>query len=154
MTGHAGIIDDIYGADFVNGGKDGNIQDQNGHGTFVAGVVGAMTNNGLGVAGINQVRSAPNRCISPEESTYGLLGDIALPDLRVQNSVGRRDLRGDASASMSRKEFLDLSDQVDCPWYEQAVAESCACGAVCPAGGLSIHGCDGEWVGLGCDPVL
>ncbi|CAL8463962.1 g3497 [Coccomyxa elongata] len=49
-----GIIDDIYGADFVNGGKDGNIQDQNGHGTFVAGVVGAMTNNGLGVAGINQ----------------------------------------------------------------------------------------------------
>lgn len=58
-TGHAGIIDDIYGADFVNGGKDGNIQDQNGHGTFVAGVVGAMTNNGLGVAGINQVHPPP-----------------------------------------------------------------------------------------------
>ena len=37
-------------------GKDGNIQDQNGHGTFVAGVVGAMTNNGLGVTGINQVK--------------------------------------------------------------------------------------------------
>ncbi|EIE18942.1 subtilisin-like protein [Coccomyxa subellipsoidea C-169] len=52
-----GIIDDIHGADFVNGGKDGNIQDQNGHGTFVAGVVGAMTNNGLGVAGINQYAS-------------------------------------------------------------------------------------------------
>lgn len=49
-------MDDIYGADFVNGGKDGNIQDQNGHGTFVAGVVGAMTNNALGVVGINQVR--------------------------------------------------------------------------------------------------
>ncbi len=55
----AGIIDDIYGADFVNGGKDGNIQDQNGHGTFVAGVVGAVTNNALGVTGINQVRLAP-----------------------------------------------------------------------------------------------
>ena len=52
----AGIIDDIYGADFSNGGKDGNIQDQNGHGTFVAGVVGAVSNNALGVVGINQVR--------------------------------------------------------------------------------------------------
>jgi subtilisin family serine protease len=53
----AGIIDDIHGADFVNGGNDGNIQDQNGHGTFVAGVVGAVTNNALGVAGMNQVSS-------------------------------------------------------------------------------------------------
>ena len=52
----AGIIDDIYGANFVNGGKDGNVQDQNGHGSFVAGVVGAVGNNGLGVTGINQAR--------------------------------------------------------------------------------------------------
>ena len=54
----AGIIDDIYGANFVNGGKDGNVQDQNGHGSFVAGVVGAVGNNGLGVTGINQVSRA------------------------------------------------------------------------------------------------
>ncbi|KAK9821107.1 hypothetical protein WJX81_006169 [Elliptochloris bilobata] len=52
-----GIIDDIYGANFVNGGKDGNVQDQNGHGSFVAGVVGAVGNNGLGVTGINQLSS-------------------------------------------------------------------------------------------------
>lgn len=51
----AGIVDDVYGADFVNGGKDGNVQDQNGHGTFVSGVVGAVGNNDLGVTGINQV---------------------------------------------------------------------------------------------------
>ena len=31
------------------------MQDQNGHGSFVAGVVGAVGNNGLGVTGINQV---------------------------------------------------------------------------------------------------
>ena len=47
----AGIIDDIYGADFVDGSTDGNVQDQNGHGTFVAGVVGAVGNNGIGVTG-------------------------------------------------------------------------------------------------------
>ena len=51
----AGIIDDIYGADFVDGSTDGNVQDQNGHGTFVAGVVGAVGNNGIGVTGVNQV---------------------------------------------------------------------------------------------------
>ena len=52
----AGIVDDIYGANFVSGGTNGDIMDQNGHGTFVAGVVGAVTNNALGVTGINQVQ--------------------------------------------------------------------------------------------------
>jgi len=35
------------------------VQDQNGHGSFVAGVVGAVGNNGLGVTGINQARGRP-----------------------------------------------------------------------------------------------
>ena len=52
----AGIVDDIYGANFVSGETNGDIMDQNGHGTFVAGVVGAVTNNALGVTGINQVQ--------------------------------------------------------------------------------------------------
>ena len=52
----AEIIDDIYGAGFVFGTTDGNVQDQNGHGTFVAGVVGAVGNNKVGVTGVNQVR--------------------------------------------------------------------------------------------------
>ncbi|CAK0786319.1 hypothetical protein CVIRNUC_009532 [Coccomyxa viridis] len=52
-----GIVDDIYGANFVSGGTNGDIMDQNGHGTFVAGVVGAVTNNALGVTGINQYSS-------------------------------------------------------------------------------------------------
>ena len=52
----AGIVDDIYGANFVNGATGGDIMDQNGHGTFVSGVVGAVTNNALGVTGINQVQ--------------------------------------------------------------------------------------------------
>ena len=57
----AGIIDDIYGADFVDGSTDGNVQDQNGHGTFVAGVVGAVGNNDLGVTGVNQVCMPPKK---------------------------------------------------------------------------------------------
>jgi len=50
-----GIVDDVYGAAFVNGGKSGDVADDNGHGTFVAGVVGAVGNNDIGVSGINQV---------------------------------------------------------------------------------------------------
>lgn len=47
-------MDDIYGASFVDGAVSGTPQDLNGHGTFVAGVVGAVGNNALGVTGMNQ----------------------------------------------------------------------------------------------------
>ena len=54
---HAGIVDDIYGASFVDGAVSGDPMDANGHGTFVAGVVGAVGNNNLGVTGMNQAIS-------------------------------------------------------------------------------------------------
>ncbi len=45
-----GYIDDIRGWDFVN--LDNNPDDDNSHGTHVAGIAAAVTNNSLGVAGI------------------------------------------------------------------------------------------------------
>ena len=47
-----GIVDDYYGANFV-GTNSGNPMDDNGHGTHVAGTIGAIGNNGLGVVGVN-----------------------------------------------------------------------------------------------------
>ena len=44
-----GFIDDYYGWDFANG--DNNPFDDHGHGTHVAGIIGAVGNNGLGVTG-------------------------------------------------------------------------------------------------------
>ncbi|WP_158219697.1 S8 family serine peptidase [Ideonella sp. A 288] len=46
-----GFVDDVHGIDVSNG--DGDPMDDNGHGTHVAGVIGAVGNNNLGVVGVN-----------------------------------------------------------------------------------------------------
>ena len=46
-----GFIDDVYGWDFVN--NDNDPFDDHGHGTHVAGTIGAKGDNGVGVAGVN-----------------------------------------------------------------------------------------------------
>ena len=46
-----GYIDDVHGIDTFN--HDSNPVDDHGHGTHVAGTIGAVGNNGIGVVGIN-----------------------------------------------------------------------------------------------------
>ncbi len=46
-----GYIDDVHGWNFYSNNND--IQDRYGHGTHIAGIIGAEGNNGIGVAGIN-----------------------------------------------------------------------------------------------------
>ena len=57
-----GCVDDVHGCDFADG--DGSPVDGHGHGTHVAGIVGAETNNGIGVAGMGWgVRVMPVRVL-------------------------------------------------------------------------------------------
>ena len=46
-----GYIDDIYGINAITG--SGNPMDDDGHGTFCAGLIGAVGNNAVGMAGVN-----------------------------------------------------------------------------------------------------
>jgi subtilisin family serine protease len=46
-----GYIDDVFGYDFV--GNDPQPVDDHGHGTHCAGTIGAVGNNGVGIAGVN-----------------------------------------------------------------------------------------------------
>lgn len=46
-----GYVDDVFGYNFYD--NNNNITDNNGHGTSIAGIIGANTNNNLGIAAIN-----------------------------------------------------------------------------------------------------
>jgi subtilisin family serine protease len=67
-----GRIDDVHGWDFVDG--DNQPQDGNGHGTHVAGTVGARGNDGNGVAGVSWSTSLmPLRVL--DDSGSGFVSD-------------------------------------------------------------------------------
>lgn len=62
-----GYVDDLHGYDFVN--NDNDPMDDHGHGTHVAGTIGARGNNGIGMTGINwHVKLAALKFISADGS--------------------------------------------------------------------------------------
>ncbi|MGE0621594.1 MAG: S8 family serine peptidase [Pseudomonadales bacterium] len=62
-----GYVDDLVGWNFVDGSN--NPWDTSGHGTHIAGIIAACTNNGLGIAGVD--------------------GDALIMPLKVANFVGQ-----------------------------------------------------------------
>jgi subtilisin family serine protease len=61
-----GVVDDVHGYETVYLDDHNNIQDRDGHGTFVAGIIGAVGNNGIGITGI-----APSVKILPINAAFG-----------------------------------------------------------------------------------
>jgi subtilisin family serine protease len=69
-----GYVDDRFGYDFVNG--DGNPDDDFGHGTEVSGVLGAVGNNALDIAGVCWTADVMS-CKVLSSSGSGSFGDVA-----------------------------------------------------------------------------
>ena len=64
-----GYIDDTNGWDFFNGDRDPS--DDNGHGTFVSGIIGAAANNLLGIVGIApKSQIVPIKVLNSQGSGY------------------------------------------------------------------------------------
>lgn len=64
-----GYIDDIYGINSITG--NGDPMDDNGHGTHVSGTIGAVGNNGKGIAGVShQVKIMALKFLNSKGSGY------------------------------------------------------------------------------------
>src|SRR5690606_23680000 len=46
-----GFVDDVHGWNFVNNNND--LRDDHGHGTHIAGIIGAEGGNGIGISGVS-----------------------------------------------------------------------------------------------------
>jgi subtilisin family serine protease len=69
-----GYVDDVHGFNVVN--HSGDVLDDDGHGTHVAGTIGAIGNNALGVVGINwNVRMLPVKLFTADD-TSGTAGAV------------------------------------------------------------------------------
>lgn len=85
-----GIIDDIHGARWTNGDgtvTSGDPMDGNGHGTHCSGTIGAVGDNGIGVAGVNwSVRIMALKFLDDEGSGYDT-DAIAALEYAIQNGA-------------------------------------------------------------------
>ena len=104
-----GYIDDIMGWDFLE--NDNHPIDSHGHGTHVAGIIGAVGDNGTGVVGVNwQVSIMPLRFISAAE--YGTTAD-AIEAIEYADDNGADIINlswGGPSYSQALKEAIDAAD--------------------------------------------
>ncbi|MDX8383478.1 MAG: S8 family peptidase, partial [Ghiorsea sp.] len=79
-----GFIDDVHGWDFLNHDNDPSADASvgEGHGTMVAGCIGAVGNNGLGVSGVNW-----NVSIMPIKFVPDVAGELAAMDYAIANGA-------------------------------------------------------------------
>lgn len=113
-----GLVDDVYGWDFFH--DDASVYDpvdREMHGTHVAGIIGAVADNGVGIAGVAwNVRIMALKFIGPE----GGQDFDAIRALAYARSIGDRDgLRmltnnswGGPGASQATKDAIEASDML------------------------------------------
>jgi subtilisin family serine protease len=116
-----GKLNVVSNSDMV--APDGDPQDENGHGTHVAGIIGACTNNETGIAGVApDARIMPIRVLDAEGN--GTVEQI-VGGIRRATSAGAEVI----NMSLSQREIssLDLLDNAD---FDAAIQEAAAAGVV------------------------
>ena len=108
-----GYRDDLIGWDFVN--NDNDPMDDEGHGTHVAGTIGAMGGNGIGVAGVNwNVQLVPLQIFS---ATGAFSGGVAAVNYFTNAAVSAR-------TAGSAENFIATNNSWGGGWYEQALLDA------------------------------
>src|SRR5262249_32513723 len=110
-----GYVDDCYGIDAYN--SDSDPRDDNNHGTHVAGTIGAVGNNNVGVAGVNwRVRLMPCKVLNSggSGSTAGAITCLdyvkAMKDRGV-NIVATNNSWGGSDYSKALSDAIDAQRQ-------------------------------------------
>ncbi len=84
-NGANGYVDDLVGWDFAN--NDNNPFDDNNHGTHVAGTIGAIGNNGVGVTGVNWAVSMVGLKFLTASGSGSTSGAVSALDYAVNNGI-------------------------------------------------------------------
>lgn len=108
-----GIIDDIHGARWTDGSgapTSGDPMDDDYHGTHVAGIIGAVGNNGVGIAGVNwSVRLMPLKFL--DNNAHGTMAD-AVAAIDYATAKGARVINiswGMPTYSQALKDAIDAA---------------------------------------------
>jgi thermitase len=99
---HNGFIDDVHGWNFYD--NNNNTQDDNDHGTHVSGIIGAIGNNGVGIAGVNwNVSLLPVKFLGKDGSGYlaGAIEAINYATLMKAQVINMSSGVGEFSQAMS-----------------------------------------------------
>jgi subtilisin family serine protease len=149
-----GYVDDVHGFDFVDG--DGDPQDANGHGTHVAGIVGARGGNGIGGSGVAwRARLMAVRVLDPDARgtttavaqgiRYAVDNGARIVNLSLAGPSPTTDLEDAVRYAQQHGVLIvvaagnDGADLASAPTYPAAYAQDNILGvaATTPTGGLS-----------------